>query len=382
MVELTPARVVVRSLAPLNPLRVNGQPVRDQELAPGDIIQVGLTRLRVETKLAVCYVCRGSDPELSAAAESDGRLLEFSEIAVYAHRSCLAVDPEVAGPALEGVEIQRKIGGGGFGVVWLGYEPRTSRVWAIKEMRKDVLHAGSLTGQTSFAKRFQREGRFLSEFVHPRVVRCIDIRESKDGGVCLLCEFVVGEDLGQFLRRHSLEEFLKGHSTQPADWTIDVMLQVLDALACLHTSRGVIVHRDVKPENILLKHPVDPLAVPEVKLADLGISRALEGPGSTRLTETGMVIGTPQFIAPEVLQGLPYTPAADIYSVGATAYYVLTGRYPSNPPISLRKRSPQASNSLVEAIDTACRSDPDERFQTAESFAAALADARGGRVGA
>src|SRR5262245_36760943 len=63
VVELTPARVVVRSLASLNPLQVNGQPVRDRELAPGDIIQVGFTRLRVTTQLAVCYVCRGSDPD-------------------------------------------------------------------------------------------------------------------------------------------------------------------------------------------------------------------------------------------------------------------------------------------------------------------------------
>jgi len=175
---------------------------------------------------------------------------------------------------------------------------------------------------------------------------------------------------------------------------IDVMIQVLAGLHFLHTRPRVIVHRDVKPENILLKlEKLDGAAAPLAKLADFGISRALEGPGSTRLTQPGAVIGTFYYLAPEIISGEPYGPAADVYSAGLTAYYILTGKHPydfpreaddaalvyhlwTNDPIPIRMRSPGIPEAVAGVIDKACSKDPKCRYPSALKLAEALAQVR------
>jgi len=169
------------------------------------------------------------------------------------------------------------------------------------------------------------------------------------------------------------------------------MLQILSALDFLHTLPNVIVHRDVKPQNVLLKFDRAATgAIPVAKLADFGIARALSGPGSTRLTQVGGVPGTLFYLAPELLlSGAAYVPNADVYSVGVTIYHVLTGRYPyefppessdivsllnvySKDPIPIRERLHGISQSLATVIDTACARDPDRRHPNAGAFAEAL----------
>jgi serine/threonine protein kinase len=162
-----------------------------------------------------------------------------------------------------------------------------------------------------YAHRFRREGTFMLEFVHPCLVRCIDAGEDADAGSYLVCEFVPGLDLGKFVRE-------KG--PQHPKWTINLIVQLPAALHFLHTRPGIIVHRGVKPDNILLRRPDDQGgAAPQAKLAGLVISRALEGPGSTRLTMPGAVPGTIAYLAPEIFSGISYGPQAGVYSAGVTA---------------------------------------------------------------
>jgi serine/threonine-protein kinase len=235
-----------------------------------------------------------------------------------------------------------------------------------------------------YALRFKREGRFLLEFVHPRVVRCVAAAEDPVEGGYLVCEFVPGADLSKYVRE-------KG--PQPASWSAKVIIQLLAGLHFLHTRPGMIVHRDVKPANVLLR--LDRLMLceaPIAELADLGMARALEDSGSTRLTQMGMVPGTAQYIAPEVFSGQEYGPAADIYSAGIAAYYTVTRQFPfdyppeaeenaypfhvlAKEPLPVQMRLPAIPPLIGAAIDKACRKDPGQRHPSALEFAQALKQA-------
>ncbi len=375
VIDVDPSDCTIRSLAAPNPLVVNAEHVREKRLSEGDVVQVGFTRIGVRTAIPYCYRCGNTDGELIRSAESDGRFCELREVAVHAHPGCLKPDDRIPPRQIAGFEVQRCLGQGGFGSVWLAYDRKTSRLWAIKQMNE--------FSDPQQAHRFQREGKFLTEFVHPRIARCVAIGE--DQGSYLVCEFVPGQDLAKFVRE-------KG--PQPAWWTVDVMMQILAGLHFLHTLPQVIVHRDVKPHNILLNLVKDPgMSAPLAKLADFGISRALEGPGSTRLTQTGAVPGTLEYLAPEVLKGQAYGPPADVYSAGVTAYFVLTGTHPydfpreagvqamvyhlwTNEPVPIRRRVPGIAASIALVIDQACCKDPGRRYPTARELAQALMQVR------
>jgi Protein kinase domain/Inner membrane component of T3SS, cytoplasmic domain len=376
VIEVDASGSVIRSMAALNPLTVNGEGVARRTLNNGDVLQVGLTRFAVERLLPVCFRCGATDDALTKSAESDDHFAELNDVATYAHAACVRPDPQVSGRRLGRFTVLRKLGQGGFGVVWMVHDPATSRVWALKQLR---------TAPDDTLARFLREGRFLTQHTHPMIVRCVEIGEADDAGMYLLCEYVEGEDLSRYLARN-------GRQTET--WTIDVMRPMLIALDFLHTRTGVIVHRDVKPANVLLHRPSPQSADLKVKLADLGIARALEGPGSTRLTANGGIAGTPEFLAPEVWSAAPYTPVADIYSVGVTAYRALTGALPydyvgemdqrfglhvlTHDTVPIRRRLPSVSPRLAEAVDTACRRNPSDRYPTAEAFARALLEAKAG----
>jgi hypothetical protein len=379
LIDVTRSYCTIQSLAGLNPLIVNGEHVREKRLSEGDVVQVGFTRIGVSTSIPCCYQCGKTDEALIESAESDGRFCEFREVAIHAHSACLSPDPQFASRKIAGFDVQRSLGHGGFGSVWLVHDLKTSRLWAIKQMR-------GMSGE-DYSHRFRREGRFLVQFVHSRIARCVEVGEDPDAGSYLVCEFIPGQDLARFVRE-------KG--PQPPWWMIDVMIQVLAGLHFLHTRPGVIVHRDVKPDNVLLKlENVSGTAAPLAKLADFGISRALAGPGSTRLTKPGAVPGTFFYLAPEIFSGESYGPAADVYSVGVTAYYVLTGKHPydfpreagdaallyhllSNDPIPIQARLPGIPASVAAVIDKACTKDPRRRYPTALGLAEALIQARKG----
>jgi eukaryotic-like serine/threonine-protein kinase len=185
--------------------------------------------------------------------------------------------------------------------VYLAHDGELERPVALKIL------AENLAGDATFRDRFEREARLAARLSHPNVVRVFDVGES-DGRPFIVMEYVEGDTLADELGRHG---------PLPPERAVDLALQICSGLEAAHTSG--LVHRDVKPRNLLLR----PDGV--LKIADFGIARAAE---STRLTEIGTILGTAAYLAPEQAEGVEATPAADLYSVGAVLYELLTGRVP------------------------------------------------------
>ncbi|MEV0354054.1 serine/threonine-protein kinase [Nonomuraea sp. NPDC050680] len=196
--------------------------------------------------------------------------------------------------------IEARLGSGGMGRVWRGRDGKLDRVVALKQVRADVGRLPELKA------RAEREARALARIDHPGIVRVHDVLDAPDGP-WIVMDYVPGTALGALIEKRPLSE---------RD-VVRIGAQALDALAAAHAV-GVL-HRDVKPDNILIT------ASGEVVLVDFGIA-AIEG--HERITTLGHVIGTPDFIAPERLRGIPVDGAADLWSLGATLYTALEGRPP------------------------------------------------------
>ncbi|QUV82632.1 protein kinase [Chloracidobacterium sp. D] len=209
----------------------------------------------------------------------------------------------------------KKIGGGGFGVVYQAEQVALQRPVAIKIFRPSGKNA-----TTASVERFRREGISACRINHPNAVSVIDFGVSEDGIAYLVMELLQGV---------SLATELKLCGALPVERSIAIMLPVCDVLATAHEA-GVI-HRDIKPDNIFLHQ------TPEgevVKVVDFGIAKLLEPDADDPLagiTETGGVVGTPIYMSPERLDDRPYDGRSDVYSAGVVLYEMLTGRVPFPP---------------------------------------------------
>ncbi|MGW0451338.1 serine/threonine-protein kinase, partial [Streptosporangium sandarakinum] len=196
------------------------------------------------------------------------------------------------------------IGEGGMGVVWRAHDELLDRIVAIKEVRyRDVDGAA----RADLNRRTIREARSAGRLDHPSVIIIHDVVE-EDGRPWIIMQLVRSRSLGQVVRTGG---------PLPPGRVAAVGTQVLGALLAAHTA-GVL-HRDVKPENVLLADDG------RVVLTDFGIASMAQETGITR---TGGVVGTPAFLPPERLHGLPATPASDLWSLGATLYAAVEGRPP------------------------------------------------------
>jgi serine/threonine-protein kinase len=252
-----------------------------------------------------------------------------------------------------------EIAAGGFGTVYRATDPMLGRDLAIK-----VLHP-HLARDPQMRARFLAEGRALAAIRHPHLVQVYDAGEA-DGRAYLVMEYVPGRSLAVAAHGRSL----------PAPEIIRITAQIAGALDAVHAAN--LVHRDVKPANILLAD--DGRAV----LLDLGIARRLEEPG---LTSNSVLLGTPGYLAPEQLQGgAPVGPPTDVYQLGATVYALLTGRAPfegdistviyavaHEPPPDLGEARPDLPGPIVAAVTRALAKRPENRPATAGAFAAELA---------
>ena len=217
-------------------------------------------------------------------------------------------DPYLGSTLANSYRIDGIIADGGMGRVYEAHHTRLpGRALAVK-----ILHR-NLAGDAEVVSRFRREAEIADAVDHPNVVRIFNVNNTADGIPFIVQELLVGEDLGQRLEREGRLSL--------AD-TVHILRQVCDVLAAVH-ARGVI-HRDLKPNNLFL---VGDLARPTVKLIDFGIAR-LRGPDDAKATQTGVVMGTPAFMAPEQARGERVDARADIYAVGAIAYCCATGRAP------------------------------------------------------
>lgn len=240
--------------------------------------------------------------------------------------------------------LDARVGGGGMGEVWRATDQVLDRTVAVKVMRPELME------EPGFAERFLVEARIMATIRHPGVVGVYDYRT--DAGAFLVMEYVAGEALSR--RLHRLGRL------DPAV-TMTLLAQAADALQAAH-DRGV-VHRDIKPGNLLVTEHN------QLVLTDFGIARSA---GSTPLTATGAVIGTPSYLAPEVVLGKPATPRSDLYALGVVAYECLAGRRPfegdnpfeiamkrlREPPPTLAVDAPAAVLAVVEG---ALAPDPEDR---------------------
>ena len=196
----------------------------------------------------------------------------------------------------------RPLGHGGMATVYLGRDSELDRPVAVK------LLAENLAGDAAFRRRFLREARLAARLSHPNVVSVYDAGEEADGRPYIVMEHVDGETLADLLHERG---------RLPADEAVGLALQACRGLE--HAHAAGLVHRDVKPQNLLLRTDGT------LKIADFGIARAAE---STGLTQAGTILGTAAYLSPEQALGEEVTSAADVYSLGAVLYELLTGRPP------------------------------------------------------
>ncbi|PDP88412.1 serine/threonine protein kinase [Glycomyces fuscus] len=253
--------------------------------------------------------------------------------------------------------LEEQVGSGGMGTVWKAADTLLNRPVAVK-----LLHPSQMAEPTA-RERFRTEGRITAGLSHPGIAQVYDYGE-EDGRAFLIMELVVGEPLSQVLRE-------QGHLS--ADQTLDFVYQAAKALAAAH-ARGV-VHRDIKPGNLL----VTPDG--QLKLTDFGIAR---GDMSVTLTQTGMVMGTAQYISPEQASGRPATSSSDLYALGVVAYECLAGTPPftGDTPVALalahtREEPPELPDDVPADVEHLVSSlllkDPEERPASASEVAHAAA---------
>jgi serine/threonine protein kinase len=270
------------------------------------------------------------------------------------------------GSVFAGYRIERLLGAGGMGTVYLARNPELPRSDALKVLSAD------LSRDAGFRARFIREADVASSLDHPNIVS-VHRRGEFDGQLWIAMQFVDGTDADNALRAGTMT---------PAR-AVHIVGQVGRALDYAH-QRGV-VHRDVKPANFLLSGPLGPDE--RVLLGDFGIARAL---GDVGLTVTGSVVATLSYAAPEALSGQPVDGRADIYSLGCTLFRMLTGQAPfagadglggvmaahlHAPPPRVTDRVPGFSPQMDAVIATAMAKDPARRFASAQQFGAAALEA-------
>ncbi len=272
----------------------------------------------------------------------------------------MAVSDTLIGTVFDGrYRIVRKLGAGGMADVYLAEDQELGRRVAIKILNDR--HAAD----DSFIERFRREAKNAAGLSHPNIVSIYD-RGEAEGTYYIAMEYLDGR---------SLKELIVGRGPAPVKVAIEYARQVLAALGAAH--RHGIVHRDIKPHNVLVG--------PEgrLKVTDFGIARS----GASQMTEVGSIIGTAQYLSPEQAQGAPVDQTSDLYSVGVVLYEMLTGQVPftgdtpleiamkhlsevPTPPSELRSEVPHDLDSVVLR---ALAKDPAERYGSAEEMDADLA---------
>jgi len=269
------------------------------------------------------------------------------------------------GDVFAGYTILRRLGSGGMGEVYLAQHPRLPRRDALK-----VLPA-SLTANREYRQRFSREADIAAELWHPHIVGIHD-RGEFEGQLWLTMDYVEGTDAAQLVRG-------RYRSGMPKAEVFEIIAAVADALDYAHL-RGLL-HRDVKPANILLTEGDS--RGRRILLADFGIAREIAD--ISGLTATNMVVGTTAYSAPEQLMGSDIDGRADEYALGCTAFHLLTGSEPfqnsnaavvisqhlSAPPPVIGERRPELAG-LNDVITKVLAKDPGDRYSSCSDFATAL----------
>ncbi len=251
------------------------------------------------------------------------------------------------------------IGVGGMGDVYRATHVHLDTEFAVKLLKPEFV-----ANQTAI-KRFRLEAKAAGRIHHPNAVRVTDFGVTPERIVYLVMELVKGESLRSMMRNEGKLEYLR---------TVNIVRQVCGAVDAAH--RGGVIHRDLKPDNILIEivHGAE-----RVKVLDFGIAKLREAKTDAFLTQAGTIIGTPQYMSPEQCQGKPLDPRSDIYSIGILLYEMLTGEVPFDgestlqvvynqlhaSPRPLMELSPHVPAQLAKVIMRALEKEPDQRPSSA-----------------
>ncbi len=315
--------------------------------------------------LGICPECGGTFPGSDRFCQRDGARLLPAD----------GADP-LLGETVGSYRIAALIGAGGMGRVYLAVHPNIGSRVAIKVLSLEC------ASRPELVERFFAEAQLVNRIRHEGIVNVIDLAMLPDGRPYIVMELLAGEPLSALIERNGRLE---------AAHAVALACAMLDALAAAH-ERGV-VHRDLKPDNVFVTRQG------RVVVLDFGIAKLLPQStvGAERIspaTRTGAVLGTPGYMAPELIQGRPTVPATDLYAVGVILYQALSGRLPfggeslfelmhkhvSATPPPLREMRPDIAPALEAVISRAMAKDPAMRFAGAHQMAEALSAALSGNT--
>ncbi len=268
--------------------------------------------------------------------------------------------PDLTNKLIDGYSILHRLGVGGMSEVYLAFQQSLHRHVALKVMRSDYV------GLKDHEQRFLQEARAAAGLVHPNIVQVYDVGTFESVHY-IAQEYVPGSNLHAYIQRHG---------ALPLAESLSILWQATSALQKAATVG--LVHRDIKPDNLLLTPNG------EVKIADFGLARALGQ--EQNLTVVGVALGTPLYMSPEQVQGLPVDARSDLYSLGATAYHMLAGRPPFSgdtplalamqhvqaKPLPLEELRPDVPKSLVAIVHRLLEKSPSDRFESAAALASSL----------
>ena len=262
-------------------------------------------------------------------------------------------DPLIGKIIKERYRVMKKVGEGGMGTVYLAEQISVGRKVALK-----ILHPEFARDQ-EFVKRFRQEARLAASLNHRNVITVFDFDQGDDGSLFIAMEYVDGRSLKEVIQEGSLS----------IERAVRLGIQIAEGLHAAH--RAGVIHRDIKPENIMVIGE----GAEEVKLMDFGIARLRDAGASTRLTRSGMILGTPVYMAPEQIEGGEVSERTDIYAFGVVLYEMLSGDVPfkaptpsavlmkhlQEMPVPLRKLRKEIPPSVERVVMQALEKKPDKR---------------------
>ena len=266
-------------------------------------------------------------------------------------------------PMLGRYQIEKELGKGAMGVVYLGKDPKIGRVVAIKTMALSQEFDGDELVEVK--ERFFREAETAGRLTHPNIVTIYDAGEEHDLAYIAM-EFLKGRDLAPFTKKDAL---------LPVPLVLSIVARVSEALGYAHTQN--VVHRDIKPANIMYEPDSD-----TAKVTDFGIARVTD----SSKTKTGMVLGTPSYMSPEQLAGKKVEGRSDLFSLGVMLYQMLSGSLPfqgesmaqlmfkiaNEQHADIRTLNADLPTCVAAVTNKALAKDPDQRYQTGEQMAKAV----------
>ena len=307
--------------------------------------------------MKICPVCSREYPDEIRFCQDDGTTL----------RAAAPTTSLVGQVIADRYHVTKKLGEGGMGQVYLAEHVKMGRESAIKVMSPSMMH------DPDSVARFKREAANASRISHPNVCAVYDFGETPDGLIYLAMEYVKGEALTDLLAREGALPVVRASA---------IFRQTADALQAAHDLG--IVHRDLKPDNIMIARGRD--GSDQVKVVDFGIAKAVGGDETgQKVTKTGLVVGTPEFMSPEQLSGDRVDGRSDLYSLALVYFRMLTGHLPfqadtvqetmikrlTDEPAKLSTTRPDLSfpAGLQSVLDTALVRTPGERYQSVAKFA-------------